>query len=306
MQLTIRFSLLYLFVILLVLAFFSNSSIAIAAPITFNTALPVAKGAFISREKFISRRFNKGDGPMNPDLEINGLVSVLGYGVSSKLALFAAIPYVDKSLVQSVGMQQFSRASRGFSDLKMFARYTFLQRDERSKTSRVAGFFGLKLPTGEDNKIDSVGRLPMPIQSGYGAWGSFAGVVATYQTLDYQIDAQFSFEQNNSANNFTLGRESRADFSFQYRLSPQEMSSNTDSFVYGVIEANLISKHNNHLSGFDDPNSGGTTLYLSPGIQYVTFKYIIEAAIQVPVMQNLHGNALSTEYIFTTGFRINF
>ncbi len=47
-------------------------------------------------------------------------------------------------------------------------------------------------------------------------------------------------------------------------------------------------------------------LFLSTGIQYVTPKYILETAIQIPVVQNLHGNALNAGYIVSTGFRVNF
>ncbi len=277
-----------------------------AAAITFNTALPVAKDAFVNREQLIARRFKNDPSPMDRDLNVNGLISVLGYGINAKLALFAAVPYFDKTLDLTAMDQQFTRSTRGVGDSKLFARYTFLQHDERSKTFRIAGFGGFKAPTGNDNKIDSLGRLPMPLQSGSGAWDYFAGVVMTYQTLDYQIDSQLSYSQKGNANNFNAGNEARADISFQYRLSPQQLSSDTHSFLYGVLEANIINQSNNRLSGINDPNSGGTTLYLTPGIQYVTMKYILEAAVQVPVIQNLNGSALETDYIFTTGFRVNF
>lgn len=277
-----------------------------AAAITFNTALPVAKGAFVNREQLIVRRFKNDTSPMERDLKVNGLVSVLGYGINAKLALFAAIPYLDKTLNLTAMDQQFTRSTRGVGDSKLFARYTFLQHDERSKTFRIAGFGGFKAAMGNDNNVDGLGRLPMPLQSGSGAWDYFAGIVMTYQTLDYQIDSQLSYSQKGNANNFSAGNEARADISFQYRLSPQQLSSDTHSFLYGVLETNLINQDNDQISRMDDLNSGGTTLYLTPGIQYVTMKYILEAAVQVPVIQNLNGSALKTDYIFTTGFRINF
>ncbi len=277
-----------------------------AAAITFNTALPVAKGAFVNREQFVVRQFNNDSSPMDRDLKVNSLVSVLGYGISSKLAIFAALPYLDKTLDLTAMDQRFTRSSRGIGDSKLFARYTFVQHDKRSKTFRIAGFGGFKAPTGKDNKRDRLGRLPMPLQSGTGAWDYFGGVVLTYQTLDYEIDSQLSYNRKGNANNFGAGNEARADISFQYRLSPFELSSDTHSFLYGVLEANLIDQKHDQISGIDDPDSGGTTLYLTPGIQYVTIKYILEAAIQIPVVQNLNGSALETDYIFTTGFRINF
>jgi len=226
--------------------------------------------------------------------------------MTPKLAIFAAVPYFDKTLDLTMNEQGLTRSSEGFGDIKLFARYTLLQQDARSKTFRFAGFSGFKAPTGNDDKVDSLGRLPTPLQSGSGAWDYFGGVVMTYQTLDYQIDSQLSYNHKGKANNFESGNEARADVSFQYRLSPQELSSDTHSFLYGVLEANLINQNNHQIAGIDDPNSGGTSLYLTPGIQYVTMKYILEAAVQIPLVQKLHGSSLETDYIFTTGFRINF
>lgn len=284
----------------------STSTPVNAAPITFNTALPVAKGAFINREQLIIKRFDNDTNIANRDLTVNGLISVLGYGITSKLAIFAALPYLDKTFDKTTDGQRLFRLSQGFGDLKMFGRYTFFQQDVRNKTFRVAGFGGGKAPTGKDNETDSLGLLPVPLQSGTGAWDSFVGVVLTYQTLDFQMDAQLSVEKNGRSNGFKMGNEVRADMSFQYRLLPQAMHSDTQSFFYGVLEANLINQRSNRLSGMNDPNSGGTTLFLTPGVQYVTSRYILEAAVQVPVIANLHGNALETDYVFTTGFRINF
>jgi len=274
-----------------------------AGPITFNSALPVAKGALINREILLIHRFKGDVTSANRDLEVNGLASVLVYGVTSKLALFGVLPYIDKNLDINGG-QSIARHSKGIGDTKLFARYTFFKQDERGKTLRFAAFGGFKAPTGDDIQTDSFGRLPIPLQSGSGAWDTLGGVVMTYQTLDYEIDAQLSANNKGRANDFALGNEYRADVSLQYRLSPLE--DDTHSFLYGVLEANLIHLDRNQLLGMDDDNSGGTSLFLSPGIQYVTPKYVLEAAVQLPVLQNLNGSALATDFIFTTGFRINF
>jgi len=284
-----------------------NSSLLNAAPISFNTALPVAKNAFLNREQFVFRRFKSDSSPLNRNLEVNGLISVLGIGVTTKLALFGALPYFDKTLNLDINGQTISRETNNVGDMRWFARYTFLQKDEPSKTLRVAAFGGIKAPTGDDTAIDSLGTLPIPLQTGTGSWDYFAGTVITYQVLDYQIDAQLRADQKSKANNVKLGDEFRADISLQYRISP--LNNDTHSFLYAVLESNLIYQKRTRISGitdFNDPNSGAITLFITPGIQYVTVKYILEAGIQIPVTQKLHGNALETDYLFTTGFRINF
>ncbi len=281
-----------------------NSTKLNAAPISFNTALPVAKDSFLNREQFIFRRFKSDTRPLNRELRVNGLISILGVGITTKWALFGAVPYFDKKLNLTINDQPLTRSSNNIGDIKIFGRYTFLQNDQPSKTLRLAGFAGVKAPTGDNTKMDALGLLPVPLQSGTGSWDYFAGLVTTYQKLDYQIDAQLSADNKGQANNFSFGDEVRADISLQYRISP--LKDDTHEFIYAVVEANLIYQENNVFFNIDDKNSGGTSLFLTPGIQYVTVKYILEAAIQIPILQNLNGNALETDYILTTGFRINF
>ena len=49
-----------------------------------------------------------------------------------------------------------------------------------------------------------------------------------------------------------------------------------------------------------------SVLFILPGLQYVTKRWIVEAGIQVPVVQDLGGTALEKDYIVRTGFRLNF
>jgi hypothetical protein len=277
-----------------------------AAPITFNTALPVAKGAFVNREQFIFKRFKDDKSPAGRDLSVNGLVSVLAYGINSKLAVFAAVPYLQKDIDLTANNARINRTSNGIADSKFFARYTFMQKDEQAQTLRLAGFAGVKAPTGEDQQSDIFGVLPTPLQSGSGSWDNFFGLVLTRQKLDYQIDLQLSYNNTGTANQFEAGNTFNADASFQYRIFPNNLSDGNNHFIYAVLEANYSQQDNNRIMGAKDNNSGGSRLFISPGIQYVTRKYILEAAIQLPVEQNLNGFALETDYVVTTGFRINF
>ncbi len=144
------------------------------------------------------------------------------------------------------------------------------------------------------------------MQPGSGSWDPFGGLVVTYQTLDVQIDAQASYKANTEANGFEFGDVARLDASLQYRLWPRELSGGVPGFLYGILEANLIHQGKNVSAGADDPNSGGTTLLLVPGLQYVTKRWIIEAAVQIPVVQDLNGTALKKDYVVRAGFRFNF
>lgn len=289
-----------------VLAVLNTVGIAWSAPITFNTALPVHAGGLVWREMFIYDKNSRDPSAANRDVKVSGLISVLGYGVTRDFALFGMLPHLDKRLDMDMGGQRVSRSDEGIGDLTLFGRYTAYQSDAPGRTFRVAPFLGVKAPTGRDDAQDSLGRLPPPVQLGSGSWGALGGVVATYQTLDYQIDSQLSYQANREANGFRFGNVATLDASFQYRLWPRTLGSGVPAFLYGVLEANLAHAGKNRIGGIDDPNSGGTTLFLSPGLQYVTRNWILEAGVRIPVMQNLNGAALKNDHIFNTGFRINF
>jgi len=291
----------------LVGALVGSAPAAQAAPETFNTALPIAKGDFVFREQFLYRKASDDPSPADRELEVLGAISVLGYGVSADLALFAVLPVLNKELdVTTPGGRRANRETTGIGDARLFGRYTVFKENFPGGNFRVAPFAGLELPTGDDDDSDSLGRLPAPLQLGSGSWDPFGGVVVTYQVLDYQIDSQISYQVNTAANNFDFGDVARFDASFQYRLWPRELEGGVPGFFYGVAESNLIYRGKNEIGGRDDPNSGGLTWFLAPGLQYVTKRWILEAIVQLPVLQDLGGTALEDDFTARAGFRVNF
>lgn len=277
-----------------------------AAPITFNTALPVAEGNFVLREQAVVMRSGSDPSGMGRDMAVDGVISVLGYGASEKLAVFGSLPYLVKDLDMHPDGNHVNRSNSGFGDLTLFGRQTLYQRDWPGQTLRVAGFAGLEAPTGEDDKHDAQGRLPPSLQLGSGSWDGFAGIVATWQTLDYQLDGQIAYRNNGAANGFEAGDEWRLDASLQYRLWPTELGAGVPTFLYGVLELNVLERERNRVSGVADSNSGGTTVFLTPGIQYVSKRWVWEAVLQTPVQQDLNGTALENDFILRAGFRHSF
>lgn len=277
-----------------------------AAPITFNTALPVGKGEFVLREQVIISQSGDDPGGTNRDAAGRALVSVLGYGINGRLAVFGALPMVDKELDVTAGGVRVNRSASGLGDLSLFGRYTIFKRDGPGRTFRIAPFAGLTLPTGADDETDALGRLPAPVQPGTGAWDGFGGLVLTYQTLDYQVDGQLSYRINGEANGLDRGDVARADASLQYRLWPGELTAGVPAFLYGVLEAALIRSDKDRVRGNDDPNSSGLRVVVTPGIQYVTKRWIAEAAVELPLLQDLNGTALENDYVIRAGFRVNF
>jgi hypothetical protein len=208
--------------------------IAAAAPITFNTALPVAKDEFLFRlqAKFLSST----DNPSGADreLRVRAVPVVAAYGVTEKLALFGILPVLDKEIELNTPRGRVSRGDSGIGDFTALARYTVWKNDQPGRTIRLAPFIALEMPSGDDTEVDGLGRLPQPLQLGSGSWDPSIGLVLTSQDLSRQIDASLLYTSNTEANYFTFGSVARFDLSWQYRIWPRELASGGSwFFVWG-------------------------------------------------------------------------
>ncbi len=288
----------------LALALHSVSSAG--APVTFNTALPVAEGEFVFRQLFTYGRASRDPTGLGRSLGAFSSTSVLVYGITGDLALFGAVPFRDGRLALNAASGRTTRHAGGLGDIRLFGRYTIYKLNLPGRSFRIAPFAGVEMPSGEHGRRDGLGRLPAGLQLGSGSWDPFFGMVATYQTLDFQIDTQVSYKRHTQADGFKFGDEFRFDASLQYRLWPRELKGGVPGFLYGVIETNLVHQRRNRLAGASDANSGGTRLFLVPGLQYVTRRWILEAAVKLPVRQKLNGTALKGNYTVLVAFRVNF
>lgn len=265
-----------------------------AGPITFNTALPISTGEGLVQGNAMVVRGSAA----TMDQELTGVAFplVLAYGLTPDLALFAVAPvFVHKSLNVTTPMGRISRGSNGFGDSLFLGRYTLLEIDHPGSTFRLAPFVGLQTPTGDDHRSDRFGTLPRPLQPGSGAWDPQFGSILTYQTLNWEFDADAGYQFNTTADGFSFGDEAFTDQSIQYRLWPRELGSGVPGFLYAVLESDLIWTAKNMMNGQVDSNSGGLIWYLAPGFEYVTERFVLETAVQFPAVTSLNGAGLGPD-----------
>ena len=260
-----------------------------AAPITTNTALPVSEDEIILREQLIFTRASDEFEALSREQTTKRAVSVAGYGVTSRLAVFGVVPVIDRAF----RMGEISTDVSGLGDAKAFMRYELFRRDGPGRTLRTAAFAGVTLPTGRSG------------ETGDGSTDFFGGFIFTAAQTGWNFDGQISFALNGEADGFERGDSVRADASVQYRLSPQQITTDTRGFLYGVLEAGLTYAEENRIVNVIDPNSGGTTLWITPGLQYAATRWIAEAAVRIPVATQLNGTAIEPDYELITSVRLN-
>lgn len=255
-----------------------------AAQITTNTALPVTQGRGIFRVQ-AKVLHATADGPMDRSLTAYAGPLVGAYGATPRWTLFGILPILRKRLEVTSPQGRVTRGPTGLGDARLFARYTLWHQNRPGQTIRVAPLAGLEFPTGRSDDTDRHGRLPQPLQLGSGSWDPFAGLVFTWQTLQWQVDVSPMYQFNTEAHGFQFGDEARLDIASKHRVWRNERPGRVPGFLYANLETNLIWQGQDERRGQAAPNSGGVTWFIAPGVQYITRRFVLEGALQLPVVQ---------------------
>lgn len=278
------------------------STPAAAAPITFNTALPVAEDVWATRLQGIHRE-RDDDIPGGREVDIDGGVAAVGYGFTADWTAIAVGSWLDKELTVDTAAGRVRRQADGFGDTTLLARYSAFRNDGPGKLLRVAPVFGVIAPTGASDERDARGEVPRPLQPGAGSWGAVAGVIATRQTLEQEFDAALTVTTRGRHEGYEPGDTIELDTSYQYRLPWPERGAG--AFSYAVLEAKGIYRDDDVIGGRRVDN-GGTEWRLAPGFQYVTRRWVAEAAVELPLADDLPDTALRDDAFWHIGMRFQF
>lgn len=272
----------------------------LAAGINTDVALPVRKGGFVFRSQL--RWLRATDDTTSGDREINVLAvpNVLLFGVTPDFSLFGILPFFFRH-VESRDPNSGKKVDKddsGVGDATILGRYTVYAKDYPSGTTRFALLGGIKLPTGdEDLEPITTDSIDFPL-----GWVS----TVTWGFGRHEVDADLVYRVNTEADDFERGDDLIYDLAYQFRVYPWTLPEvGAPNFLYLVAEANGIFSQKSELNGKTTDDSGGHILFLSPGLQFATRRYILEASIQLPVIQDLDGSQVETDFILTGGFRVN-
>jgi hypothetical protein len=148
---------------------------------------------------------------------------------------------------------------------------------------------GFTLPTGK-SKMELGGEVDPGMQPGFGSPSFTVGMNAgrgIYKSLS--VVADVSMDYFTQRDNFRFGNEYRFNLA-----GVQELYGNTERFlamVNGILEFNLLHIARDEQGGEPKKASGGTILYLTPGMRF-SFPRLQNAnlgiGIKVPVYRNLN------------------
>ncbi len=181
-------------------------------------------------------------------------------------------------------------------DLQAIARWSFYQ-DENS-TAGVR--FGLKLPTGSKTEKNSAGPLAeRSLQPGTGSTDGILGLHYNQRMGNITWFAQGAWQEAiHEHDHFRPGNQLGVDVGINYRATPD-----------WNLMLQLNAQHKSHDSGAnaESADSGGTHVYLSPGIGYrVTSDTQIYGFLQQPIHQHVRGTQLTADWAAALGVSMAF
>jgi hypothetical protein len=226
------------------------------------------------------------------------------YGITDDFTVGLKLPYVYFDNIREAhanepGEVHIHGDARGIGDLSVFGQYRFFN----ASATEASVLFGLEFPTGrtDDEDIDDV-RFETEFQPGSGSWDPFFGIAAQrsfgkiglYTSLLYAVITEGSQDTD-------LGD----CFSYNAAISYTPISGELTWDL--LLELNGEFKHKQQIDGVDDPNSGGNTVLISPGMRLGWNKRISAFfSFGIPVAQDLNGVQTDLDYRILTGIGVSF
>jgi len=190
----------------------------------------------------------------------------------------------------------------GIGDVSLLARYTFLTRHTLDSTLLLAGTVGVKLPTGAtDGKVDGGDEfMDAHTQLGTGSTDLLLGASANLARGRFGVAANLlsgiTGEGEVGDVDHRFGNWLNYDLTGRYRVWPAAAGAGGSS-VFVSLGANGELRGRETEAGVELDDSGGHTVYVSPGLQVnVEQNWVFELSYQHAVYHDLNGVQLGEDY----------
>ncbi len=231
------------------------------------------------------------------------------YGFYPKWTAIVAQPYVVVDVTTRTGTQVQRQNLNGFADTQFFVQYDGLySHNTPGGLTRLSGVFGLQAPTGAERFSTN-------------AFAYTGGLIfEKVASLKYAFTADFEYTvATEDGQDVSVGNSARFDAAPAYFLISRDRAPQDANWVrkaydrvfrngaYFILEFNGSWRAHATNQGTDLPSTGGTTLMISPGIQYFpSRRFVLEFSVPVPVVRELNGVQPKPNTSFLVGFRYLF
>jgi hypothetical protein len=221
--------------------------------------------------------------PASERVEGSRLTAQLDYEIAPRVTALVSVPWVAARFsADGHGAQSYS----ALGDVTLLGRYAAWR---RGRLAEVSPLLGVKLPTGATSLDSGGARLSATQQPGSGTADLLFGAAAfwTFDRAALYGDAVYKL---NGGAIYSFGDQISADLGVNAPLGRSPFSA--------TAELNLESSMRDHSSepgpsvgaGGVVASTGGTTLYVSPGLQWRAARALaLTAGVQLPIYQYANG-----------------
>jgi hypothetical protein len=224
--------------------------------------------------------------------------AALSYGVTDdfqvggQIGYYAGSNFIDAESEDGVTAESASADPSGLTDLALTAKYRLI----KGQPGNVAVIGGVIAPTGRDDVRLSNGEALEPSsQPGTGAWAYQVGAAySRFLTPRVTTDLSAIYTIRTPHDGFEVGDRLDLGVAFAYRLTKSIKTFPN----YGVFaEATAVWLGKDEDGGEENPNSGGWTVYLTPGARVrLNESVALTVAPSVPVLQDLNGEQIESRF----------
>ncbi len=244
------------------------------------------------------------------------------YAISDNLTLVAMVNFLDISMDHQTRMGgMFTTEASGLGDTRVSALIKFFDKNRQ----RMHFNLGLSIPTGSIEEMDitpasapNETQLPYPMQLGSGSFDLLPGITYLGQSDAFSWGAQIM-------GNIRLG-ENDHDYRWGHQVNPSiwgavkfanwvSTSLQTRGQFMGEIEgadpAYMMARNTRMVPTVFSENFGGSQIFSGLGLNLYAPSGALKgirlgATIELPVLRNLNGPQLETDYMLTMGIQYTF
>ena len=243
-------------------------------------------------------QFQKSSGG-GKELKVWTAPAIFSYALVTDATLNLVVPYQRRHLETPEG--DFD--ADGIGDITLFGKYRFYRRDLPFGRDQAAFIGGLELPSGSTSKGPGLKKAPA-LQLGSGGVDGIVGIAAGTTRSWYSIEGAVRGKINSEAEDFKFGNVLLYDLYLAYQTYPEWPTPPAQLNL--SVEFNGRTFADNEVDGNDD-NTGGTVLFISPGIQYiVTGNLLFETGVQIPIVKDFPSEQLEPDFTVLFGLRYLF
>lgn len=199
------------------------------------------------------------------------------YGVTEDFSLTLGVPHI-------IEKKEGAEISDGLGEIALRGKYQLFRKNTLGASDKVALIYGLKFPTGDEDKEPTLGSGSLDHLFGL-SLGHESRTIYGFIAGRYLLKTESGGKEK--------GDKVLIDVAFGFRpwLRPYK----SWDFVV-LLENSYIFSEKDEVNGIKQENSGGEKILIGPTFLWSIRNLMIKGGIQFPVWQDLNGDQEETDF----------